>query len=85
MLSQPSALKLLDEDDLFSAAETAVLGGEKPGLIETDRDKMIRQGLLTPFDRIEGFERTMMPSRRRVEQGGTDADVVGGACESSCC
>lgn len=27
------------------------------GLVETERDRLIRQGLLTPFDNIEGFER----------------------------
>ncbi|GAX81674.1 hypothetical protein CEUSTIGMA_g9102.t1 [Chlamydomonas eustigma] len=77
--SQASALKLLDEDDLFCAIETSGVRGNKPGLIETERDRMIRQGLLTPFDRMEGYERTMMPSKTNVTLGGAQHDVQGDA------
>ncbi|KIY93273.1 DNA excision repair protein ERCC-6 [Monoraphidium neglectum] len=36
-------------------------GGDAPmaggGLVETERDRLIRLGVLTPFDRLDGFER----------------------------
>ena len=44
----------LQEDDLFESAKN---DRNSTGLIETDRDRLIRLGVLTPFDRLEGFER----------------------------
>jgi hypothetical protein len=40
------------------AGAGAVPGGTAgPKLVETERDRMIRLGLLTPFDKLEGFEK----------------------------
>lgn len=46
------------EDDDFDA----VLDAAASGLIETERDKLIRKGVLTPFDQVKGFERRVQRS-----------------------
>lgn len=53
----------LQDDDLFDAAAAAQ--GRGASLVETERDRLIRLGVLTPFDRLGGFE-------RRVEAGNAD-------------
>jgi hypothetical protein len=45
---------------------TAGDGALQPRLVETERDRLIRMGVLTPFDRVEGFE-------RRVQRGAGDS------------
>jgi DNA excision repair protein ERCC-6 len=59
----------LAEADVFADVEAAAGaagsgggGGEHTGLVETERDRLIRLGILTPFDRLGGFE-------RKVQQG----------------
>ncbi|GLJ53696.1 hypothetical protein SUGI_1145590 [Cryptomeria japonica] len=47
------------EDDEFDMA----LDAAASGLIETERDKLIRKGILTPFDQVRGFERRVQRSR----------------------
>ncbi|KAG0558340.1 hypothetical protein KC19_10G020700 [Ceratodon purpureus] len=47
------------EDDDFDAALDAT-----SGLMETERDRLIRTGLLTPFDRVKGFERKVQRAPR---------------------
>lgn len=39
---------------MLPAAEAA--GGAAPKLVETERDRLIRIGVLTPFDKLQGFE-----------------------------
>jgi DNA excision repair protein ERCC-6 len=46
----------LQDDDLFDAA-AAAQGRGGASLVETERDRLIRLGVLTPFDRLGGFER----------------------------
>uniref|UniRef100_A0ACD5VAZ4 Uncharacterized protein n=1 Tax=Avena sativa TaxID=4498 RepID=A0ACD5VAZ4_AVESA len=48
-----------DDDNDFDA----VLDGASAGFMETEREELIRKGLLTPFHRLKGFE-------KRVEQPG---------------
>ena len=58
----PSAAPPLADDALESALAAAGGGG----LVETERDRLIRLGVLTPFDAVGGFE-------RRVAGGGVGA------------
>ncbi|KAE9460643.1 hypothetical protein C3L33_07394, partial [Rhododendron williamsianum] len=52
-----------DEDGDFDA----VLNSASAGFIETERDELVRKGILTPFHKLKGFERriqTAGPSNR---------------------
>ncbi|XP_008791071.2 DNA excision repair protein CSB [Phoenix dactylifera] len=56
-----------DEDADFDAA----LDTASTGFVETERDELIRKGILTPFHRIKGFERRVQqpaPSNRHVPE-----------------
>ncbi|KAL6779652.1 hypothetical protein ACKKBG_A13170 [Auxenochlorella protothecoides x Auxenochlorella symbiontica] len=55
-----AAAEELVEDDLFSEGEGK---GSSGALVETDRDRLIRLGVLTPFDNVNGFERRVMHSK----------------------
>lgn len=55
----------LQEDDELDAA----LDAATSGLIETKRDKLIRKGVLTPFDQVKGFERCVQRSRPTEDDG----------------
>lgn len=55
----------LQEDDEFDA----VLDAAASGLIETERDKLIRKGVLTPFDQVKGFERRVQRSHPAKDNG----------------
>ncbi|KAH9287767.1 hypothetical protein KI387_031884, partial [Taxus chinensis] len=52
------------EDDEFDAA----LDAASSGLIETERDKLIRKGVVTPFDQVRGFERRVQRSRPKINR-----------------
>ncbi|GLU03662.1 hypothetical protein SLE2022_208500 [Rubroshorea leprosula] len=58
-------VKLVDDDDF-----DAVLDAASAGFVETERDELIRKGILTPFHKLKGFE-------RRLQQPGTSkvADI----------
>ncbi|KAE8685042.1 Protein CHROMATIN REMODELING 8 [Hibiscus syriacus] len=47
----------------------AVLDAASAGLMETERDELVRKGILTPFHKLEGFE-------RRLQQPGTSNESV---------
>uniref|UniRef100_A0A5B6YVW0 Protein CHROMATIN REMODELING 8 n=1 Tax=Davidia involucrata TaxID=16924 RepID=A0A5B6YVW0_DAVIN len=52
-----------DEDDNFDA----VLNAASAGFVETERDELVRKGILTPFHKLKGFERSIQqpgPSNR---------------------
>ncbi|EFJ09860.1 hypothetical protein SELMODRAFT_450679 [Selaginella moellendorffii] len=55
---------LLEDNDLDAALDAA------SGLVETERDRLIRTGALTPFDRIKGFERRVqtLSDRQSLER-----------------
>lgn len=55
----------LQEDDEFDAA----LDAATSGLIETEREKLIRKGVLTPFHQVKGFERRVQRSRPTEDDG----------------
>ncbi|KAK9815514.1 hypothetical protein WJX72_004939 [[Myrmecia] bisecta] len=46
---------LLEEDDTLDAELKAA--ANTGGLVETERDRLIRLGVLTPFDQLDGFEK----------------------------
>ncbi|CAH9081108.1 unnamed protein product [Cuscuta europaea] len=46
-------LASLDDDDDFDA----VLNAASSGFVETERDQLVRKGILTPFHKLKGFER----------------------------
>lgn len=55
----------------------AVLDAASAGFVETERDELIRKGILTPFHRLKGFERRVQqpePSDRHTapEEGSTE-------------
>ena len=62
----------LVDADLFEEITAGDGASGGPSLVETERDRLIRIGILTPFDKIDGFE-------RRVQSGGSiskpDADA----------
>uniref|UniRef100_A0A383WQ39 Uncharacterized protein n=1 Tax=Tetradesmus obliquus TaxID=3088 RepID=A0A383WQ39_TETOB len=49
-------------DGAAASASTAGGGLAGPKLVETERDRLIRLGLLTPFDKLEGFEKKVQGS-----------------------
>ncbi|KAG8370817.1 hypothetical protein BUALT_Bualt13G0022900 [Buddleja alternifolia] len=63
-----------DEDDDFDA----VLNAASAGFMETERDELIRKGVLTPFHKLKGYE------RRIEEPGPSNRDMVSeGAMEDN--
>lgn len=53
-----------DDDDDFDA----VLNAASAGFVETERDELVRKGILTPFHKLKGFERKIQqsgPSNRK--------------------
>eukprot|EP00897_Mesotaenium_endlicherianum_P003195 jgi/Mesen1/2903/ME000175S02056 len=61
----------LEAGDHLDAALDAAAGGS--GMMETERDRLIRTGVMTPFDRLQGFE-------RRVRSASFRAPPLGSAC-----
>lgn len=64
--AKQQAAQLVD-DDVFAAAPVRPRGRSGSaggGLIETERDRLIRTGVITPFDRLDGFERTIERAAR---------------------
>ncbi|KAB2602304.1 DNA repair protein rhp26 [Pyrus ussuriensis x Pyrus communis] len=63
-----------DEDDDLDA----VLDAASAGFVETERDELVRKGILTPFHKLKGFGRSLQeqgPSQRRsvlAEEGRSD-------------
>jgi hypothetical protein len=51
----PSPVTLIEDDGLDMALSQSTL-------VETERDRLIRTGMLTPFDRLDGFERRVRNS-----------------------
>nr|GLL33206.1 protein CHROMATIN REMODELING 8 [Ipomoea trifida] len=61
----------LDDDDDFDA----VLNAASSGFVETERDQLVRKGILTPFHKLKGFERQIQEpgqSSRHSLQDNTD-------------
>ncbi|XP_004289961.1 PREDICTED: DNA excision repair protein ERCC-6-like [Fragaria vesca subsp. vesca] len=60
-----------DEDDGFDA----VLDAASTGFVETERDELVRKGILTPFHKLKGFERRLQdvgPSQRQNDPAEED-------------
>ncbi|KAG7036308.1 Protein CHROMATIN REMODELING 8, partial [Cucurbita argyrosperma subsp. argyrosperma] len=56
-----------DEDDDFDAA----LDAATVGFVETERDELVRKGILTPFHKLKGFERRLQnPGQSRFQNLG---------------
>lgn len=73
----PRRLKTVtyDDDNDFDA----VLDGASAGFMETEREELIRKGLLTPFHRLKGFEKRVEqpgPSRRQNDSAEQAEDAV---------
>lgn len=47
-------VKLVYDDDF-----DAVLNAASAGFVETERDELVRKGILTPFHKLKGFERSL--------------------------
>ncbi|WJX11944.1 hypothetical protein P8452_02490 [Trifolium repens] len=66
-----------DDDADFDA----VLDAASAGFVETERDELVRKGILTPFHKLKGFERSIQQpqastSRNAAEQENTDDRVL---------
>lgn len=61
---------MLDDDDDFDAVLTAA----SSGFVETERDALVRKGMLTPFHQLKGFERRVQDSESFGRQS-TAADI----------
>ncbi|TKW12916.1 hypothetical protein SEVIR_5G066600v4 [Setaria viridis] len=58
-----------NDDDDFDA----VLDGASAGFMETEREELIRKGLLTPFHKLKGFEkRVELPGPSHMQNDPTD-------------
>lgn len=64
-------VQLIDDDEALLAGPAPGEGGGGGGLLETRRDRLIRTGVLTPFDSLEGYER-----RSRAPPPRADAAVA---------
>lgn len=56
-------------------------GAAVPQLVETEKDRLVRLGLLTPFDQLSGFERRRVGAAAGSAQaadGGGGGDGAGG-------
>uniref|UniRef100_A0A7N0U8W1 Uncharacterized protein n=1 Tax=Kalanchoe fedtschenkoi TaxID=63787 RepID=A0A7N0U8W1_KALFE len=51
--------KVVDDDLDFDA----ILDAASSGFVETERDELVRKGILTPFHKLKGYERRIQPSR----------------------
>ncbi|MCD7461628.1 hypothetical protein HAX54_046700 [Datura stramonium] len=60
----------LDDDDDFDA----VLAAASSGFVETERDALVRKGMLTPFHKLKGFERRIHDSESSGRQSAA-ADI----------
>ncbi|KAG6549739.1 hypothetical protein Mapa_008719 [Marchantia paleacea] len=71
----PSKAKALafTEDEDFDAALDAATG---TGFVESEREKLIREGVITPFSRVEGFEKRVHVRSRNVAPADEDNDLV---------
>ncbi|XP_052170054.1 LOW QUALITY PROTEIN: protein CHROMATIN REMODELING 8 [Diospyros lotus] len=73
-LKKRKKLVSFNEDGDFDA----VLNAASTGFVETERDELVRKGILTPFHKLRGFERRIQqpgPSNRNnvlEEEDGTD-------------
>ncbi|XP_019188435.1 PREDICTED: protein CHROMATIN REMODELING 8 [Ipomoea nil] len=60
----------LDDDDDFDA----VLNAASSGFVETEKDQLVRKGILTPFHKLKGFERQIQEpgqsSRHSMQDNG---------------
>ncbi|KAG8046241.1 hypothetical protein GUJ93_ZPchr0008g14197 [Zizania palustris] len=57
----------------------AVLDGASAGFMETEREELIRKGLLTPFHKLKGFEKHVEqpgPSRRQDDSVGQNGETM---------
>ncbi|KAL3701872.1 hypothetical protein R1sor_019894 [Riccia sorocarpa] len=59
------------EDDDFDAALDAATG-----FAETEREKLIRTGVITPFSKVEGFERQVKARPRQRDSAFEDNELV---------
>ncbi|PRW57121.1 CHROMATIN REMODELING 8 [Chlorella sorokiniana] len=72
----------LAEADVFEGADAAggaAAAAAAGGLVETERDRLIRLGILTPFDRLDGFERRIERGPRQAGGGGSDTAAAAAA------
>ncbi|KAL2650118.1 hypothetical protein R1flu_018246 [Riccia fluitans] len=68
----PTKAKVVfEEDDDFDAALDAATG-----FVETEREKLIRTGVITPFNKVEGFERQVKARPRERDSAFEDNDLV---------
>lgn len=67
---------LFEEDDLFGAdniARSKALSNRS--LIETEKDRLIRLGIITPFDNIGGFERKVLSNRHASDDSKLKSNI----------
>ncbi|GAV80148.1 SNF2_N domain-containing protein/Helicase_C domain-containing protein [Cephalotus follicularis] len=68
-----------DDDNDFDA----VLDAASAGFVETERDALVRKGILTPFHKLKGFERRLQQPESSSRQGVPEAESEGDAFVSA--
>ncbi|KAK7393386.1 hypothetical protein VNO78_21939 [Psophocarpus tetragonolobus] len=68
-----------DDDDGFDAA----LDAASAGFVETERDELVRKGILTPFHKLKGFERRFQQPETSTSHNAADGENAGDLTSSS--
>ncbi|XP_047315447.1 protein CHROMATIN REMODELING 8 isoform X2 [Impatiens glandulifera] len=61
-----------DDDDDFDA----VLNAASVGFVETEKDELVRKGILTPFHKLKGFERSVQGAGSSSQQNSLAQSVA---------
>ncbi|TKY52752.1 CHROMATIN REMODELING 8 [Spatholobus suberectus] len=61
----------------------AVLDAASAGFVETERDELVRKGILTPFHKLKGFERRFQQSETSTSHNATEEENTGDLVSSS--
>lgn len=75
IVKRPMKTVTYDDDNDFDA----VLDGASAGFMETEREELIRKGLLTPFHKLKGFEKRVElpePSHRQDDSAGQTEEAM---------
>ncbi|XP_027364037.1 protein CHROMATIN REMODELING 8 isoform X2 [Abrus precatorius] len=68
-----------DDDINFDAA----LDAASAGFVETERDELVRKGILTPFHKLKGVERRFQQTETSTSHNAAEEDIAGDLASSS--
>ncbi|CAM6103711.1 unnamed protein product [Calypogeia fissa] len=69
---KPRVISFVEDDDFDAALDAA------SGSVETEREKLIRKGVITPFSKVDGFERRVQsrPAEKPPANEGVEDELV---------